>query len=168
MQLAQEGRLLRGVIPLSALERLAAFITSREGEVSFSLRFKKQRHDGRVRISGEVRTCLEMTCQYCLEPVSLSVSAAIALVVVQNQDEADLLDAGQEALIVHGEEIDQVAIIEDDLILALPMVPRHVNAEGVSVCMDRLGYQKPLMDPGQDKPNPFAVLEKLKNPDQGK
>jgi uncharacterized protein len=165
LQLAQEGCPLQGVVPLAALERLAGFITSREGNVSYTLRFKKQRRDGRIKVSGEVRTDLMMTCQYCLEPVSMVVEATIALVLVRSEDEAGLLESGVDALVVAGEEIDPVAIIEDDLILALPMVPRHMNDEGESECIGQLGYEKTSIDPGEDKPNPFAVLAGLKDRD---
>jgi uncharacterized protein len=164
-QLAQEGRLLEGSTPLSALERLAGFIASSDGEVSYSLRFKKRRRDGRVLVKGSVNTNLTMICQYCLEPVSQAVAATISLVVVQSEEEADQLDSGEEALIVAGEELDPVAAIEDDLILALPMIARHGDENGSSACMEQLGYEKPAIDPGQDKPNPFAVLAKLKHPD---
>lgn len=155
--------MLKGSIALSKLERLASFVTGSEGDINYSLRFKKQRRDGRIRINGRVQAILAMTCQSCLEPVWLTIDETIALVVVQDETEAEELDSSQEPLIVQGDEVEPGAIFEDDLILALPMVARHANADGVSQCMDQLGYEPPAFDPGlEEKPNPFDVLSKLK------
>jgi uncharacterized protein len=50
------------------------------------------------------------------------------------------------------EDFDLLAFIEDEILMALPMSPKH------EVCPNDI-----LATLNKDKPNPFAVLSTLKN-----
>ncbi|MDK1023976.1 MAG: YceD family protein [Gammaproteobacteria bacterium] len=157
-QMAAADRILAGQIPQRELLRFSAYLAETSGTVAFKLRFKKQR-DGNVHITGGANTTVAMVCQYCLEPVKLAVNASIAQVVVSN--EAEIEDFRQDILVVEGETIELASIIEDDLILSLPMVATHAadQIEENGDCLDRLEYEQQDED---SRSSPFAVLKQLK------
>jgi uncharacterized protein len=66
---------------------------------------------------------LELVCQRCLEPVELKVSEQLSLSLLDesageeaSEDAAALLDRGK---------FNPAVLIEDELIVALPIIPRH-------------------------------------------
>jgi uncharacterized protein len=103
-------------------------------------------------VDGEVA----LVCQRCLLPFSYGLDTHSLLVLAS--DEADA-DATEEALdderidvIVGSAALDLLQLVEDEVLLALPLSPRHPKCpDGGSV-------------PAPEKPDsPFAVLQKLKN-----
>jgi uncharacterized protein len=107
----------------------------------------------------EAKTAVPLTCQRCLHPVS------VELLIEQDfrfvADEATALaedDASEEDLLVLEDSFDLLALIEDELLMSLPLVPMH------PMC---LSEQAPTSKEEQAilaeaKPNPFAVLASLK------
>jgi uncharacterized protein len=163
-QMAAEGRVLKGQMPQQELPRFTENLVETSGMVEFRLGFKKKRH-GSVQIVGSASTVITALCQYCLEPVRLAVKANIAQTVVSSEAEIEDLDIQQDVLVVEGETIELAAIIEDDLILNLPMVARHgadlEEDSGAGNCLGKLEYEQQDEDL-PDKSNPFAVLNELK------
>jgi uncharacterized protein len=163
-QMASKGRVLKGQVPQQELPRFAENLVETSGLVEFKLGFKKKR-DGNVYISGTANTVVTMLCQLCLDPVRLAVNASISQVVVGSETEMEDLEIQQDVLVVAGETIELTAIIEDDLILNLPMVARHgtdqAEDNGGDNCLEQLDYEQRDEDfPARS--NPFAVLNDLK------
>lgn len=156
--------MLEGQIPQQELRRFSENLMETSGTVEFRLRFKKKRHVG-IHITGTASTVVTMACQYCLEPVKLEVKASIAQIVVGSEVDAEELDFQQDILVVEGETIELAAIIEDDLILNLPMVAMHgadqAEENGTENCLGRLEYE-PQDEVLPVKSSPFAVLNQLK------
>jgi uncharacterized protein len=97
---------------------------------------------------------LSAYCQRCLErlPLHLDVERDIVLLAgVRALDPADDDDDETDA-IPHATTLDLLDLIEEEVILSLPMVPRHV---------DERCRAQPAAEP--DKPDsPFSVLVGLK------
>ncbi len=88
---------------------------------------------------------------------ALSVDRAFRFVA----DEATAMaedDEAEEDLLVLGPAFDALALIEDELLMALPLVPRH------PACPQPLSGPEGLAEPPPElaRPNPFAVLSGLK------
>lgn len=73
-----------------------------------------------------VRAEVPMQCQRCLKPALQSIddSALFRLVDVEPELTLEELEAEDEALCVEG-AVDVLEYVEDQLILALPLVPMH-------------------------------------------
>lgn len=99
---------------------------------------------------------LALSCQRCLGPVHDTVRVDRALRFVADEQQAAALDAELEDDVLSLERVlDLAELIEDELLLALPLVPRH----------DECPVPLPLTEdpaPEQERPNPFAVLAQLK------
>ncbi len=106
-----------------------------------------------------VRTVLALTCQRCLGPVDIPVSIDRQFRFVETEALAEAQDdESEEDLLVSSREFDLASLIEDEVLLALPLVPRH------EVCpvAPKLAVADPDFEAASEKPNPFAQLAQLK------
>ena len=154
---AETGRELRGQISISEMERLAAMLVDTAGEVQVELTFGVD-HEGIRYMRGHIKADVVMQCQRCLGPLPLKIETELALAVVSERDEREL-PSYYEPLPVGHEPIFLRDIIEDELMLSLPIVPRHEEGQ----CPDLAGKAEDKKDSGgMAEENPFAVLAGLK------
>lgn len=102
---------------------------------------------------------LPMQCQRCLTPVLQDVSAERSFRFVADEATAAALDdESEEDILVLSRDFDALALVEDELILALPLVPLH------EVCPEALpmSVADPEFEAASERPNPFGVLAGLK------
>jgi uncharacterized protein len=114
----------------------------------------------------QVDTVLPLTCQRCLEPVQTPTAVDQWFRFVPDEETADAQDdESPEDLLVESAQFDLWELVEDELVLAMPLIPSH------EVCptAPRLSASDPGFDDApQAKPNAFAVLGKLKSGKDGK
>jgi uncharacterized protein len=125
-RLAAEGGRLEGVLALAVLPRLVAALDRSDSEVSVSLAAGVDPHGIRF-IKGYLRTEIELTCQRCLYPLPCPLDVAVSLGLVRNEAAADRLPDEYEPLLVAEGFIRVSDLVEDELLLALPQIPRHVD-----------------------------------------
>jgi uncharacterized protein len=98
-----------------------------------------------------------MTCQRCLQPVRVAVEVERSIRFVQGEDAAARLDADSDDDVLELEHsLDLLGLVEDELLLALPIVPRH---ERCPIELPTSVAEDPVAEP---PPSPFAALESLK------
>ena len=154
---------IEGDTPLVELKRLAEDCMGElTGYVSWSVQgamAADQSGKDAVWLHLEAKTTVPLTCQRCLHPVP------VALLLEQDYrfvaDEATALvedDASQEDLLVLEDNFDLIALIEDELLMSLPLVPMHPAC--VSEQAPTSKEEAAML--AEAKPNPFAVLAALK------
>ena len=155
----ERGREMAGHVPLAAFSRLASALESTEGEIEVVLRFGRD-DGGRLALEGHVRGSLPLQCQRCLASYSLEVDAPVALVLVESEAEADALPEELDALVVGGQRsMHTVDMIEDELILALPIVPRCGDEAACRPAVELLDSE--ALEAGEEpteRQRPFAEL----------
>lgn len=147
-------RYFEGSFPLAAFTRLKSSLTDTEGEVRFSLEFGR---DSMNQPFVEVRadTELPLQCQRTLERFLQPVKVVQQLGLISSEAQEDALPEGMEPLLVaDNAELRPIDLVEDELILALPVVP--INPE--STLPDAVWPEDE-----DDKPNPFSALAALKD-----
>lgn len=77
----------------------------------------------RPAVSGSVRGTVVMCCQRCMQPVTLPLEDDFQLLLV-DQERADEPE-GFEPVIVQASRLDLAWLAEEQLLLALPLVPLH-------------------------------------------
>lgn len=103
----------------------------------------------------EARGALSMTCQRCLQPLRVEVEADRDLRFVEGEEAAAAEDAvSEDDVLAISVALDLEALIEDELVLSLPWVPRH------DVCPTPL--PTPMEPEEPESPHPFAALADLK------
>lgn len=122
-ELAARRAKFAGALPLAAFERLHVMLESGEGEVTASLTFSRG-EEGVVRVVGECHAALAVVCQRCLGAFTQHVDADFTMLLVDGETLIDKLD-GDEEMEVVSDRIRPLDLIEDELIMALPLVPVH-------------------------------------------
>ena len=152
----QEGK-LSGFMPLKQLSSLAADCVSDEGRVEADLQLRMEQ--SRPEIHGTANAEVKLVCQRCLEPVAVKVDVSIALGFVQDEAQIAQLPESLEPFMLEEEEVPLAELLEQELILALPIVAYHDTCEPYPYA----GKEEAEAAVADEKPNPFAVLEQLKD-----
>ncbi|MBY4599240.1 YceD family protein [Ottowia caeni] len=104
---------------------------------------------------------LPLTCQLCMGPVPVPVEVDRRFIFVADEEAAAALDdQSEDDVLVISAEFNLRELIEDELLMALPLVPRHEQCpEAPTLSVQDADFEAVQ----QDKPNPFAVLASLKD-----
>jgi uncharacterized protein len=165
LNFAQTSSTLGGELPLSGFERLKIEDArpSPEESVSWTLKGeqrKTQNGTPQIWLHLKANTHIVLTCQRCLElaPFELAVDRHFRFV---DSEETALAqdDENEEDLLALDRKFNALELIEDELIMNLPLVPRHQACH--NSVLEGLA-QEIQNDPQFQRPNPFAALEKLK------
>ena len=176
---ANQGAVLQGQAPVSAFERLLApnaqLSAEDLGSVSWTVRAEKREAvpSEASRVAGasgvqwwvhvQAQAKLEAQCQRCLGPMAQAVAVDQWFRVVADEAQAALEDADsdEDVLGLDKGRLDLQAVLEDELLMAMPLVPMH------EVCPTAVSFvATPVeVDEAVDlAPHPFAVLAQLKTP----
>lgn len=170
MTFAQAGANLSGVDLLSGYGRLLSETggAGADREVRWHARGEQQTDasgHSRVWLHLEAGVCLPLTCQRCLGPADIEVVVARDFRFVPTEEQAEAEDEeSEEDILVLSRDFDLLGLVEDELIMALPLVPRHAVCPGDV----KLSAQDPDFEAANAaKPNPFAALAGLKGSGRG-
>ncbi len=158
VKLADAKARLAGELPLRAMQRLRAMCVDDESAASVVLQFECSGESGVRRVYGDIAITVHVACQRCLQPMPLVLDAHPSLIIVAPDARADAL--GQQAdVLVADRPIALASIVEDELLLAMPMIPTHDASEcPVAAFLGKAEQQK-------HDDNPFSVLGRLKHKD---
>ena len=157
---------LEGELAQSTLERLGAAVLPWPGDSAAAPVLWRASGERRAVTGGapetwlhlQASTTVRLECQRCLQPMAEPLAVDRRFRFVADEDQAAVLDeASEDDVLVASHSFDLAALIEDELILALPLVPRH------PACPEPLPVTP---DAGADEaaPNPFAALAALRRP----
>ena len=148
-------RHFEGRLPLVAMARLRDLLADTGGEVRFSLEFGQdalQVSFAELRLEAGLPLVCQRSLQRFLQPVELVQRYGLI------RDEADeaALPLGYEALLVPDDgDLRPAELVEDELILAVPLVPVMPGSESVE-------RDWPVSSDEEARTRPFAVLAALK------
>lgn len=156
-RLAGHGCVLNGEIAHRAMSRLRPLLANDEGSVAVHLSFGlDERARARVRVT--VRAKLTMACQRCMGPVLVAVDSSTTLTIVETEQEATRLPAGYEPLVLNHDLVSVAGLVEDELLLSVPLVPMHP----LDQCPAAGWVERQDLPGGHSEDSPFAVLAALK------
>jgi uncharacterized protein len=148
-----------GFFPADRAVRLLESVVSIDSDIDAKLSFNID-NQHLVVIKGEATVDVTLTCQRCNNDFKQVVHAQYCFCPVKDDEQAETLPEGYEPIMADSfGEIDLLSLIEDELILALPIVPVH-ELEHCEVSEADMVFGK-LPDEAE-KPNPFAILASLK------
>lgn len=142
---------LNGSIALADLPRIRDLLAEDDGSVEIDLRCGTDDEDYRY-IAGQVHAVLALQCQRCLGAVRVDLASDVSLAMVWSEAEMPSLPSRFEGLVVGTEPQDLYELVEEELLLALPLVPRH--AEGACGAP---GTGAAAEDAGESRENPFRA-----------
>ena len=161
--MADSSRRLSGEMRAGRLKRLADLLGTTDTLLAIELAFGIG-EQGVPTVSGIVRGELLLTCQRCLGGMRFPVDIRFTLALARGLEQAESLPAGLDPLIVDQGALSIVEMIEDEVLLALPVIPTHQGTDGGCApgSADRIEDQGRARN-NQASANPFAVLARLKN-----
>jgi DUF177 domain-containing protein len=112
--------------PLLQLPGLPAEFTSGAGSVQARLSFGREQ--GFAMTQVELTAQLAVTCQRCLSPLQLQVKTSSPVLIVESERQAEEAPAGWETFLAPEGRVDFAALVAEELLLALPIVPLHEQA----------------------------------------
>ncbi len=154
-EFCRNGESLKGKASLSQLSRLAAVCVDQadelEWEVSGAVN-KLNQAELSLRVSGTVN----LVCQRCLLPLVFDVDSETAVLIAKTEEQADEMEGtlGNEdsvEVIVADGKINVLDLIEDEVLLSLPLSSKH------EICPD-----SSMSELKNNIQSPFSVLETIK------
>ncbi len=136
---------------MSQLERLHDVLAAVDGVVGYRIEgFKGQRGEPMLQLT--VQGSLQLACQRCLEavPFELDVDSLLEIIPEGSEMSQDELEDDTRDFLPVVRELMVADFVEDEIILALPVAPRH----------EKCGF--PGAADAGERPNPFTVLDGLK------
>lgn len=127
--LADQGQRLSGRVPIRNMARFTAQLLDDAGDVEVDLAFERSKGAGLRRMHGRVAAHVHLTCQRCLEPMMLEIVARPDTILLRADESDGGLPPEADVLTVPPGPMPVAQLIEEELLLALPMVPMHALAE---------------------------------------
>jgi uncharacterized protein len=174
---AEAGEPVEGTEPLAPFERLMSLCHPEATlDAAASVRWSA-RGELRPRRGGSPEvwlhlhgiTTLPLQCQRCLETVDMPLAFDRWFLFVDNERQAAELDAdAEEDVLVLSRQFDLLTLVEDELLLVAPLVPRHEVCPipvRFSLGDDEGQADASAPEPSPEEqapPHPFAVLAALR------
>ncbi|MCR4300256.1 MAG: YceD family protein [Sulfuricaulis sp.] len=156
IQLAERGAHLTGTLPLRSMPRISQGSLDGSGDVLVDLSFERSVGEKIFLMHGDLHVRLRVSCQRCLEAMDLNLEASPWLILMKAGERLAAHEDDTDVLVVD-KPLSLSTLVEDELLLALPMVPMHEpNRCPARSYVVRDGHI------GQEEKNPFAVLRKMK------
>lgn len=153
-------RSFEGTLPIATMRRLCEALAGTDGEVNYELDFGRDSL-GVSYVDVRAQASLTLLCQRTLEPFVMPITLDTRLGLIrQERDEAGLPPDCEPLLVAENGRLNPADVIEDELLLALPLVP--VNPDS-SLPDEVTGHELEEDSAGEGRSeNPFAVLRELK------
>lgn len=150
-------RSFNGTLAVASLSRLADALAAADGVIAYDIEF--DRDDlGVAYLAIRAQTEVSLTCQRTLEAFVMPVSIDTRLGLITREEDEAGLPSGYEPLLLESAEIRPADVIEDELLLALPLIPVKPGLEE----SDLIWSTDPEQAEATPRPNPFAALGSLK------
>lgn len=160
VKLVNVNQRLKAKINTENLTRLKAAVVNSSEFVECEIEFHQDESKHRL-MTGSIQTHVSLICQRCLEAVNLPIHSDFQIGLVFNDDQSVQLPRSYEPVELDEEgRINLWDVMEDEVLLALPMLPTH--AEGECQLKTFTEPQAEITEFNDERENPFAVLAKLK------
>ncbi|MBL8296952.1 MAG: DUF177 domain-containing protein [Rhodanobacteraceae bacterium] len=150
-------RSFNGRLPVARLTRLTDALAAPDGTVTYDIEFGRDEL-GQAYLALQAQVELVLTCQRTLELFAMPVAIDTRLGLMTREEDEAGLPPGYEPLLLDSAEIRLAEVIEDELLLALPLIPVKPGLEE----SDFTWSTDPAQAEAPQRPNPFAALGGLK------
>ena len=153
---AQKGLSLRGSLPLSAMPRLVKLLEKGNSWVEVAMVFDIDEM-GTPYMRGDFKASVSILCERCMQVMQLDIDTSCLLAILMGEQEASNLSDQYEPWVLEDSGFVPLnTIVEDELILSLPLVPKHEQ-----MCLSDTSWQSNEVDLAEAV-SPFSALKNLK------
>jgi uncharacterized protein len=158
-ELAARAAVLERHLGLDQLARVAAAGGLEGTRIDAQVRFGT--FDRRVTVQVNIEGVVVLECQRCLQPCECAVEESASLMVVPL--DTDVVPDEYEPLLGSAESLSLAEAIEEQVLLAMPLVPAHADAArcAVKVQPQTVAAVETATQAAEDKQMPFANLREM-------
>lgn len=153
-------RCFEGTLPVAELPRLVEVLADDRGEVSYRLDFEHGELGG-PQLHLHLTAGLTLECQRTLQPFEWPAEVDSRLGLLANEEDAAGLPADCEPLLLDGGTLSPARVIEDELLLALPLVPFKPGSDVLQGDWNTPGYDPHDAERDEAVTHPFADLRDM-------
>ena len=160
-ELAARAAVLERRVDIEQLERVAAAGGLNGTRINAQLRFGT--FDRRTTVDVTIDGVVVLACQRCLQPCECPVEEAATLIVVPR--DTDAVPDEYEPVVGSADELSLAELIEEQVLLAIPLVPTHEDATRCAANLRQApaspGAFQAAPQVTEEKQMPFANLREL-------
>lgn len=145
------------VVSLAELPRLRSRLDGVSGTVGGHVRFSRE--SGFVVADLEINGTATLTCQRCVQPMSEAVSSSVRVALIAAEADMGRVPDNLEPMLAAGGHVSIGELVEEELLLALPIVPLHMRGNDCVLARDAPLLSEP--GPGHTTQKPFERLSEL-------
>lgn len=159
IQFARNGKSIHHTLAITDFERARSMLVDDSGSLSVELQFSSD-ESNLPTLSGTLQATVQLSCQRCTEPMDITIESQFNMALILDEAEEAGLPEQYEPLLVDEKSFSLRDFIEDELILAIPIVSSHAAEQ----CCATQFLQDATKLEIKERENPFQVLEQLRNP----
>jgi uncharacterized protein len=146
-------------IPLKEFPRVLPLLAAPDGTARGRVDFSRESR----LVVAEISVTAEVTllCQRCLLPLIWPVASSGRAALVPTATDADLVPPELETVLAPDYRVSIRDLVEEELLLALPLVPRHESEECAGAGAGTPAGQEPQAAPAGETHRPFGQLNEL-------
>jgi uncharacterized protein len=159
---------ITAVLPIARLHRLSLNLQDTNGQVVVDLHFGLDANK-KMLLTGTLDSKVIVLCQRCMSEMELDLHSDLYLKVCANDKQLRALPKSEDAIVIDETGLNILEVIEDELILSLPIVTLHsvmscnkadsADAHFTAISGLENGENQIAKD---EKQSPFAMLATLK------
>jgi uncharacterized protein len=150
---ASKGLVFSQQYQVKDFPRISKLASNQKSTVDVALNFSLE--EGKIPcVKGEVKLDLALTCQRCLNEVSIHLKPKFQLAFLKNEQQGENLEDCFETILNTDEEFSAIEFITDEVLISTPMTPMHEYECQLYEDTQPINTQK--------HENPFAILKQLK------
>ena len=125
LRLARDRGVIEGTIDAHRLPRVEDVLAEGPARIDWRITGTADAM-GRPALEIGLSGAVTLHCQRCLADFEWPIEQRTELLLARSEDELAALDAESDSeVVLAGSPIDPLALVEDELVLALPFAPRH-------------------------------------------
>jgi uncharacterized protein len=157
---ANRGRQFAGNIPVQDMPRIIELAPNSDGEFYVTMTFSMSSLQFPM-VKGTIEGKIVQSCQRCMGNTAVPISSQFQLLLITPDSLALASEEGHEIFEYTGQVITTANLIEDEIILAMPIVAKHTDIEMCDSSVKKWMHEFDEV-PTDEKDNPFAKLKDLK------
>jgi uncharacterized protein len=161
-RLAKNGLILEGPLLIKPMKRLSTVLYDDSGSVHVKVKFDLDKVLATPFMAGNFKTSLPLKCERCGERMNYDVDLHCSLAIINSESKIEGLAAQYEPWLIESDDEPVLlsSIVEDELILAIPLVPKHEHS-----CLPKEAWVsgEEFEENVEENVSPFAVLSELKS-----
>ena len=159
---AKQGRKVSGQIAAKELPRVAEAVSKNDaGSISVTMSFSVSSLQFPM-VQGTIEGSIVQTCQRCLQDAEVQIDQQFELLLINPQSQELASKEGYELFEYDGQFVSTLELIEDEVILAMPIVVKHEDISDCDPNVRKWLQQKKSTDVATKRSNPFESLKNLK------